>query len=595
MTIAEFVVPGRWRTDRRSPSRWLVSHVRHHAWLVAVALLGAFGNAALAGVVPLEIGRAFQAIAGQVPAARSVLISASLTVAISQIARAGLQLGRNFASELLAQRLERDIRDELCGSLLGKSMTFHTLQPVGDSMARATNDVREINLMFNPGLNLVIGSANFLIVPILFAGRYHPQLVLTPIAFSVLYFWSLRRYLRRLRPIAQEARAAFGRMNAHLAETIDGIEVVKSCGQEAGESERFQANALGYRNAFVHQGEEEARFVPLLLLGLAIAAGLGHALLLVRAGHLDVGQVVGYVGLLQLFGFPVYVSLFAYGQVASGLASAERILELITRRTDVDQNRAGHAAPVRGRIEFRDATFGYEAERPILRDLNFVIEPGETVAVVGQTGSGKTTLARLVNRTYDVERGSVRVDGVDVRQWQLESLRRQVSIIEQDVFLFSTTIAENIAFGRPDASRDEIIAVAQAAQAHQFILALPNGYDTVIGQRGVTLSGGQRQRLAIARALLTQPRILIIDDATSALDSATEDCIQRAMRVASQGRTTLLITHRLAQIRKADRVLVLRAGRVEAFGPHAALLTSCRFYRRIFELYADEPVSPSGA
>jgi ATP-binding cassette subfamily B protein len=226
--------------------------------------------------------------------------------------------------------------------------------------------------------------------------------------------------------------------------------------------------------------------------------------------------------------------------------------------------------------------FEYVEGTQVLSDVSFELAPGQTLAIVGQTGTGKTTIARLINRTYDVDGGTVKVDGVDVRDWNLESLRRQVSIIEQDLFLFSRSVAENVAFGCPDATPEEIEQAARDAQAHDFIMELPDGYDTVIGERGATLSGGQRQRLAIARALLTNPRILVLDDATSAIDSATEDEIQRAISRASRGRTTVLITHRLSQIRWADLIVVLRGGRVAASGTHDELMASSESYRRIF-------------
>ena len=264
------------------------------------------------------------------------------------------------------------------------------------------------------------------------------------------------------------------------------------------------------------------------------------------------------------------------------MASAARILQLIKLETDLDQNVGGHASPIAGAVRFEGVDFGYNEDQPVLQQLSFDIKPGQTVAIVGQTGAGKTSLTRLINRIFDAQRGQVLVDGVDVRDWDLESLRRQIAVIEQDPFLFSRSVAENIAFGRPEASRPEVEDAARAAQAHEFILELPEGYDTVIGERGVTLSGGQRQRLAIARALLTDPRILILDDSTSAIDSATEDRIQRAMVQAAKGRTTILITHRLSQIRWADLVLVLRGGRLEAAGSHDALLATCAPYRRLF-------------
>jgi len=237
---------------------------------------------------------------------------------------------------------------------------------------------------------------------------------------------------------------------------------------------------------------------------------------------------------------------------------------------------------MRGQVSFKNVSFAYNGGEKVLQDISFSVEPGKTVAVVGQTGAGKTTLMRLINRTYDTTTGSVLVDGVDVRDWNLEALRRSISIIEQDIFLFSRSIADNIAFGRPDAAREEVEAAAVAAQADEFIRTFRDGYETIIGERGVPLSGGPRQRLALARAFLTAPRILILDDSTSAIDSATEDLIQRAIFTAARGRTTFIITHRLSQIRWADLILVMRNGRLEAAGSHTELLETSEPYRRIF-------------
>jgi ATP-binding cassette subfamily B protein len=584
MTVAEFVLPHAPSVDRRSPLRWIASHVGRHAGIVVMVMIGAFGNAALAAMVPIYIGQAFNLVlAGGVVV--GALLHLALLILISQIVRGALQLGRNFGAEILGQRLERDIRAELYVSLLGKSMTFHNLQPVGDTMARATNDVREINLMFNPGFNLVIGSANFLIMPLIIGPTFHPSLALTPALFLIAYALALWQYLTELRPVTEAERSAFGQMNAHLAEAIDGIEVVKGTTQEEREVERFSAHARTFRDAFVRQGRVEARFVPLLLLGLATAGAFLHAVLLFRQGAIDLGQVVAYVGMINLFGFPTFVSLFAYSQVSLGMASARRILDLINRQTELDQNPSGHNGRMRGEIEFRQVSFSYAGRGRVLHGLTFRLPPGQTVAIVGQTGAGKTTLARLLNRTYDVETGALLIDGVDVRRWKLDALREQISIIEQDVFLFSRSIADNIAFGRPEATPDEIRAAAAAAQADEFIRGFHDGYDTVVGERGVTLSGGQRQRIALARAFLTDPRILILDDSTSSIDSATEDQIQQAIFRAARGRTTVIITHRLSQIRWADTIIVLRQGRVAALGTHDELMRSAPAYRRIFEQY----------
>lgn len=577
----EFSLSQDGHIDRRSPTRWIITHTLQYWYLWISMIVGAFGNAGLAAVLPMLIGQAINVIDQPQPDFSSLLRIAFL-IAISQIIRSVLQLGRNFSAELLGQRMERDIRDELYVSLLGKSMTFHNLQPVGDTMARATNDVREINLMFSPGINLVIGSATFLIVPMIIAPQMYPSLILVPLLYTIAYGLALWQYLHELGPITRKVRTTFGETNTRLAEAIDGIETVKGMSQEETEVDRFDVNARRYRDAFVHQGDVEARFLPLLLLAIAIAGGLLQALNLYREGLIDIGQVVAYFGLLQLFGFPTFVSLFAYSQVSLGIAGANRILDLINRENDLDQNTEGYAQPIKGEIEFKDVTFSYSEEETALENLTFKIRPGQTVAIVGQTGAGKTSLAKLVNRTYDVSAGEILVDGIDVRDWNLEALRRQISIIEQDIFLFSRSIAENIAFGQQDATRERIEWAATAAQATEFLSSFKDGYDTVIGERGITLSGGQRQRLALARAFLTDPPILILDDSTSAIDSATEDKIQRAIFAASRDRTTLIITHRLSQIRWADLIVVLKNGRISETGTHDQLMQSSSAYRSIF-------------
>ncbi|MCO5194040.1 MAG: ABC transporter ATP-binding protein/permease [Anaerolineae bacterium] len=582
LSKAEFSAETRISTDQTTPGRWVWSHLNHHRLLFAVLFIGAFGNAALAALVPIMIGTAFDAAQiGDMTTIGWIAVG----IVVTQAVRAVLQLGRNFSAELIGQRIERDAREELYVSLLGKSMTFHDLQPVGDTMARATNDVRELNLMISPGINLVVGSSMFVIMPLILSARYAPVLVLAPLFFVVFYILSLWRYLHVLRPIADRVRNAFGILNSRLAEAIDGIELVKGAGQETMEIGRFETNAHTYRDAVVDQGRVEARFIPLLLLGLTQAIGFTMALILYGQGELQVGDVIGYMGLLTLFGFPTFISLAAYSQVARGMAGSRRILSLMQTENNLGENADGVSAEMVGAVRFENVTFGYVADVDVLQGISFDVEAGQTIAIVGQTGSGKSTIAKLVNRTYDVNAGHVLVDGIDVRDWNLAALRRQISIIEQDIFLFSRSIADNIAFGNPEATRDVIEAAARAAQAHEFIMGFPEGYETVIGERGVTLSGGQRQRLALARAFLTQPRILILDDSTSAVDSATEDRIQKAITGAAANQTTFLITHRLSQIRWADKVVLLRKGRVVAVGNHDELMQDFPAYRRIFEQY----------
>lgn len=577
--------------DRSGPVRWIWSHARRHGWIIMMMIVGAVGNAGLAAVVPVLTGNAFNAMLAPQPDT-SVLLPLALTIGISQVIRGVLQLGRNFGAELLAQKMEMQVRDELYLSLLGKSMTFHNLQPVGDTMARSTNDVREVNYMFSPGVNLVVGSFIFILMPLFVAGRYHPSLVITPVVFIILYFFFLVRYLKTLSPITDEVRASFGEMNTHLSESLDGVEVVKGASQENAEVDKFVMNASRVRNAFVKQGDLEGRYVAMLLLGSAYAFGLFHALLLFRSGQLTLGDVVAYFGLLLLLQFPTFVSTFAYSQISLGISGARRILELMNRETKLDQNMQGRSELMRGEVEFRNVDFAYpmmkeengkkNVSENVLSGISFKVRQGQTVAIVGQTGAGKTSLVKLLNRTYDVTQGQVLVDGVDVRDWNLASLRSQISMIEQDVFLFSRSVSENIAFGKPGATQSEIEAAAKSAQADDFIQSFDRGYETVVGERGVTLSGGQRQRIALGRAFLTDPHILILDDSTSAIDSATEDRIQRAIANAARGRTTFIITHRLSQIRWADLIIVLRKGRIAAIGTHDELMQTSEAYSRIF-------------
>jgi ATP-binding cassette subfamily B protein len=310
--------------------------------------------------------------------------------------------------------------------------------------------------------------------------------------------------------------------------------------------------------------------------------GLLHALILYRQGTIPLSSVISYFSALAMLGFPTNTSIRSYSQISLGIAGARRLLSTMNSENNLDQNELDHSGVIQGKVNFENVSFAYDGKNLNLQELTFEVNPGQTVAIVGQTGSGKTSLVRLINRTYDPFSGIVKIDGLDLREWKLDSLRGQISIIEQDIFLFSKSVAQNIAFGKPNASQEEIMLAAQKAQADGFIGELPEGYETVIGERGATISGGQRQRLALARAFLTDPKILILDDSTSAIDSKTEDEIQQAIKLASEGRTTFIITHRLSQIRWADLIIVMRKGRIAAIGTHDQLMQTSKSYRNIF-------------
>lgn len=590
MRNREFSVDGAYVFDRSGPKRWIFSHLLRYKRYVAGFVLATIAVNVLAALIPTLSGRAFDVVLQPQPD-RAALLRIALAILVVVITAGLVDISGKVASELLGKRLARDSREELYVSLLGKSQTFHNRQRTGDVMARAANDVQQLSNMVTPGTDLLFDSMTGLVVPIVFIGLLDWRLLLAPLLFVAGFALSLRGYTGRLNPVTREMRGQFGALNAGLSETITGIDVVKGAAQEEQERAKFERNARRYRDLFVQNGLIQARYLPVLLVGLALVGGFVHGLYLLGRGELSVGNFVTFLGLMGLLRFPAFISIFTFNLVQLGIAGAGRILSLMNEETALDENPGGHAAPIRGEIVFENVSFSY-GEQQVLKDVSFRAAPGETVAIVGQTGSGKSTLTKLVNRIYDVDEGRILIDGVDVREWSLDALRSQVSAIEQDVFLFSRSIAANIGFGMGEkATGPAIREAAVEAQADAFIAELPEGYETVIGERGVTLSGGQRQRLAIARALLTDPRILILDDSTSAIDSATEDRIQAAIRRVLEGRTTLLITHRLSQIRWADKVIVLRNGELTDQGNHDELLARSETYRRIFARYD----GPSGS
>jgi ATP-binding cassette subfamily B protein len=582
-TSSEFRSGEDYNYDLRSPGRWIVSHLMRYPWLPAMAALFSLANNIGYSGLQVLVGRGFDVLAAPGWKVAQLALVAVL-IALAAVVQGIAGIGRNVSFEFLAQRIERDARSELYASLLGKSQTFHSRQRVGDIMARATNDVHFLNLMFSPGVSIIMDSCLTAIVPLVMVALIDVRLLLVPSIFIVLLIATVWEYNRRLNPATDKQRETFGALNAALADALEGIETVKANLGEAREIRRFAEGAGALRDLYIRIAKIQAKYWPLLAFAVCWGLGFFHALLLWRSGAITLGQVVSYMLLYNGLRFATFISLWSFNLFQMGLSSAGRVLETINDRGDLDENPRGRAARIEGRVEFRDVSFSFGAngDAPTLRGVSFSVERGQTVAIVGRTGSGKTSLARLVNRIFDASSGSVLVDGVDVRAWSLESLRAQIASVEQDVFLFSRTIAENIGFGVPGASLDAVMEAAKAAQAHDFIMGFDKGYDTEVGERGVTLSGGQKQRIAIARAFLVDPRILILDDSTSAVDSRTEDEMQKAMRLASKGRTTFLITHRLSQIRWADRILLLEAGTLADSGTHQELLARCEDYRRLF-------------
>ena len=591
--------------DTRSAARWILSHLRSYPLLTTGAAVLHSGAWWAYGLAPIMVGRvAAQIIEPGSPAAPAAgILMACLWLVVVLFGDACLSMAANACTLTLAHRIERDARDELYRNLLGKSQTYHDRQRIGDLVARATDDSRMLSMMIHPGILFISDMVMGFITPIVYILLLDAELMLVPVLYAISFAITLRAFVRRLGPVLFEQRRAQGEMTAALEEAISGIEVVKVSVREAFERGRFGRTVTAFKELFVRSNRIEGFYVPMLIYGALAGLALLHGVLALQRGVIGLDGLIAFVGLMHALRIPTFISAFSFSMLQGGIAGAKRILGVLRQTSGIDQNATGVSAPIEGAISFQAVNFGYEGSGPVLTGVDLDLAAGETVAIVGQTGSGKSSLTRLVNRTYDPTHGSVRVDGIDLRTWNLESLRSQIASVEQDVFLFSRSIADNIAFAHPGASRADIEAAARAAAADEFITSFVDGYDTVIGERGVTLSGGQRQRLALARAFLKDPRILILDDSTSAIDSATEDEIQRALTRIQRGRTTLIVTHRLSQIRWADRILVLDGGRLVANGTHAELLAGSPRYRRIFSRYDLDlppltgraaPVSPNG-
>nr|MDO8046239.1 ABC transporter ATP-binding protein [Candidatus Baldrarchaeota archaeon] len=570
------------KARRKGPVRWIISHILYgsNKYLLLLSFTGSILSSILNSEMMVLIGDAIDAF---IMNDASKLLHYTFLILLIAIGMPLLNLMSNFLREIVAQRVERDARYEFYTNLLGKSQSFHDLQRIGDIMARTTNDVRMLNFLVSPSISLIFQAFLQLFVPIVFIAIYYPRdLLLTPLLFIVFFLITLRGYIKKLGPVTIELRKQFGLMNAALNESLTGIEVVKGSSQEESELKKYYTYAKNYCDAYIEQGKIQGKYVPLLLVSLVLTFGLAHAIFLYLQGLMQIGQIIGYIGLLGTLRFPTFISIWAFSTVRLAVAGAERLLEIMNKKTEIDENPKGVKKKIEGAVKFENVSFAYPgSSKLVLKNINFEVKPGQTVAIVGTTGSGKTTLVKLISRLYDVTSGRILIDGIDIRKYDLKCLREQISYIEQDIFLFSTTIYENITFGKPS-SLEEVIKVAKEAQAHEFISKLPDGYFTVIGERGVTLSGGERQRIAIARALLTNPRILILDDSTSAIDSETEDKIQKAIFKARKGRTTFIITHRLSQIRWADLILVMKRGEIVAKGTHEELLKTCEEYRKIF-------------
>src|SRR3954470_4861001 len=497
-----------------------------------------------------------------------------------------LMLGRRLISGRQALDVEMDMRQGIYSHLVRLSFGFYDRHQTGQLMSRATVDLQGVRFFLGYGLIFffqnVLTVASVTVVLFFFEWRLAlVVLAITPFIVALAY-----RYSHVAHPTLRDVQQKLADVSTVVEENIVGVHVVKAFAQEPAEEEKFRGRNEALFGQTIRANRQRATYVPLLSFVplLAQAAVLLVGARMVADGSLSVGSFVAFNLYLGLLVMPLRSLGMWIGQAQRATASGERIFEVLDEPVEVaDKSAAVELPPGDGEIRFEGVAFSSLPGRPVLEGVNLTLEAGTTLALIGHTGSGKTTLASLVPRFYDVDAGRVLVDGVDVRDVTLASLRREIGVIPQDPFLFSTTVRENIAFGRPEMTDAEVERVARLAQAHEFVERLPQGYDTVIGERGITLSGGQRQRVAIARALAVDPRILILDDATASVDATTEAQIRAGLREVMSGRTTLIIAHRLSTIALADEIVVVDDGRIVARGAHDEVLETSSVYREIYE------------
>jgi ATP-binding cassette subfamily B protein/subfamily B ATP-binding cassette protein MsbA len=501
--------------------------------------------------------------------------------------------GQVYGVGSVAQRLLASLRARIFDRLQHLPLRFFDRRPVGDLMSRVTNDVDTLNQLFSQGLTQLLGSI-FSLVGILVAMLVLQwNLALACFAVIPIMLLTTAFFARRARQAFRLTRETVGDVSAGLQEDIVGVREAQAFNRTERNIARFRERNAANRDANVQAVAITSAFSPAIdvLSTLATALVIGYGGYLVFAGSISVGVLTAFLIYVQQFFRPVQLASQFYTQAQSALAGAERIYNILDEEPEpADPPEARKVGRIEGRVTFENVTFAYEPGRPVLRDVDFEIAPGQTVALVGPTGAGKTTIASLIPRFYDATKGAVSIDGRDVRAYARKDLRENIGIVLQESFLFSGTIADNIGYGRLGASRDEIEAAARTLDAHGFISELPDGYDTVLGEGGGSLSQGQRQLLSFARAVLTDPRILILDEATSNIDTRTEKVIQNALATLLKGRTSVVIAHRLSTIRNADLILAVQDGRVVERGTHEELLARGGLYADLYRRQFREPV-----
>ncbi len=515
------------------------------------------------------------------------LVYAAIAIVVAAIARGGFAFGQTFLGEWLSQRVAYDIRNRIYDRLQRLSYAYHDQQQTGAVMSRATQDVEAVRWFIAMGVMRGFYVLILMVSILLLMLTTNWKLALVVWAFIPLIAWRSTVMAMTLRPLWFTIQEGLARMATVMQEALSGARVVKAFAREDYEQAKFQKEVQNIFASSYQSSRVQAINAPAMsgLWLAATAATLWVGATEVSNGRLEIGELTAFLLYLAILQMPVRVLGWIIMVTARANVAGQRIFEILDAESAVrEKPDALVLAESQGRVEFKDVAFGYDAISPVLKGIDIDARPGQVIALMGPTGSGKTTVVNLIPRFYDVTGGGIFIDGHDIRDMTIASLRNAIGIVQQDVFLFSATIRDNIAYGAVNATQEQIEAAANAAHIHDFILTLDDGYDTWVGERGITLSGGQKQRLAIARTLLLDPRILILDDSTSSVDTQTEYQIQQSMAKVMEGRTTFVIAQRLRTVKMADQILVLQDGRIVEHGTHDELLANDGIYRQIYDL-----------
>jgi ABC-type multidrug transport system fused ATPase/permease subunit len=596
---AKSLRPQKGFTQSFSAFKRLMKYHRRYSWYVAAIITLSAVRSILVSIEPLYTTYIIINVIGP-PSNLSLLPGYLLVIILAGIGWAVSNFVLLFVHGVMSQYIVRDIRTDYYRSLQAKSFSFYDSHAVGDLTSRATVDLQLVDFFMRTWLATILNAIFTTIIIIAIILPISPIMTLISMATMPLIFYFTARLWIDTMPLFRNMQLIMGKLTSYIQQNIIGMKTIRIFRREKDVVDGFKEVEDIYVNTAIKAGEIQALYMP---LGPAILT-LGIALVYVYAGETlgipgtalavaQVGNIILFARYMMRMTFPIRDASQTLGTWIAAYAGLERVLEITDAPRNVeDLPNAGDLKIERGKLELENVTFGYAKDRPVLSKISFTVQPGEKIAVLGATGSGKSSLIYLIPRFYDIQEGNIRIDGTDIREFKLASLRKQVGVVLQDVFLFSGTLKENIAFGRPEASMQEIVEAAKSARIHEFIESLPCGYETPVGERGITLSGGQKQRITIARALVGNPRILIMDDSLSFVDAKTEQEIQAAIEEATKSRTTLIIAQRFSTIKNAEKILVLENGCVAEFGTHEELIAKNGVYKKVYETQFVQKASP---